>query len=156
MTRRDGMAPLPRHARVMARARVASAAAILLVAVAQSARADVQVQGDADQVRIAAHDATIAQVLAALGPAYNVRYRSAIPLDEAVSGTFSGPLGRVIARVLEGYSYTVARKQDALEVVVIGKRGVREVPAASPAPPRPPSLTQQWRSPLGPAPAQKP
>jgi hypothetical protein len=130
---------------------------ILLVASLTCARADVRVQGNVASVRIDANQSRVSDVLAALGSTFNVRYRTAIHLNEAISGTFTGSLRGVIARLLEGFNYVVKTERDATEIVVLGKRGDRAIINAAPQAPASKSLAAQWRSPIGmPASAQKP
>lgn len=90
----------------------------------------VQLQGDADVVRVEARDATIAVVLAAIATAYHVQYRSSTVLDEPISGTYSGSLSRVMGRLLADYDYVIKRDSSGLQVIIVAKRGARAVPAA--------------------------
>jgi hypothetical protein len=83
-----------------------------------SARAEVSVQGTAADVRVEARDATVADILAALGQHFELRFRG-LPADRRVTGVFEGPLRRVISRVLEGCDYVIQRKGDAIEVLVL-------------------------------------
>jgi hypothetical protein len=80
------------------------------------------IEGDATALRVEVRQTTIADVLSALAR-FNIRYRSSTGLDEVLDGTYAGPLGQVVGRLLNGYDY--AAKQDGLklEVTVFGKRG---------------------------------
>jgi|SRR5580700_4419892 hypothetical protein len=80
------------------------------------------IEGDATALRVEVRQTTIADVLSALAR-FNIRYRSSTGLNEVLDGTYAGPLGRVVGRLLNGYDY--AAKQDGLnlEVTVFGKRG---------------------------------
>jgi len=114
-----------RFARAALRCRRACAAAALVTAVvailpAYSARAEVRVTGTAEAVRIEARDATVADVLSALGAGVGLQYRSGAPLERQVSGTFAGSLRRVLARVLEGYDFVLKERSGTPEVVIIG------------------------------------
>jgi hypothetical protein len=105
-----------------------AAAALLLVATvgaaATSARADASVKGDMRAVRLHASHASVSEALSALGATFNLRYRTSIPLDRNVDGTYSGRLDEVIARLLEGYNYYVVYKNEGgVEVVVLGTHG---------------------------------
>ena len=121
---------------------------ILLAASLTCARADVRVQGDVAAVRIDANQSRVSDVLAALGSRFNVRYRTSIPLNETISGTFTGPLRGVIARLLESFNYVIKTERDATEIVVLGKRGDRAIINAAPQAPASKSLAAQWRSPI--------
>lgn len=90
----------------------------------------VRLQGSAESLQLEARDSTIAAVLAAMGRAFAVRYRSSILLDDAISGTYVGSLGRVIGRVLARYDYTIKHQDYAVEVSILGKHGEQALPAA--------------------------
>jgi hypothetical protein len=76
------------------------------------------VQGPVDDVHVEAYGATVAEILAALGEHYAVRYRGA-PGSGGVMATFGGPLRRVLVRVLKGNNYVIKGAGDELEVVVV-------------------------------------
>jgi hypothetical protein len=88
--------------------------------IASAAHAEVRVSGAADAVTIETQEATLDQVLAALRTSFGFRYRSAGTLNGVISGTYSGSLSRVIARLLEGHSYVIQSSQNNLEVVIFG------------------------------------
>ena len=96
---------------------------------AQAGRAEILVQGDATDVRLEATQAPVDEILVALGKTYNVRYRTTIALDRPITGTYSGPLSRVIARVLEGYDYVARVTSDGVDIPYIRTRG--SVPPAT-------------------------
>ena len=110
-------------------------AGLLLAALhCNSARAEIRVQGQADDVLVEAHDATVADILAALGKRFALRYRGTTGSD-GVTATFEGPLRRVVARVLAGYNYVIADHRDGMEVIVLSAEGAHAVPAPAFAPP---------------------
>ena len=80
------------------------------------------IEGDATALRVEVRQTTIADVLSALGR-FNIRYRSSTGLDEVLDGTYAGPLGQVVGRLLNGYDYAAKRDGLNLEVTVFGKRG---------------------------------
>ncbi len=114
--------------------------------IATSSRAEVRVEGTVAELRITTTDKdAIADVLAALKATFNIDYRAAIRLDATARSTYSGSLRQVIANVLDGYSYVIRKQHDAVEVIVIGRKG--EHPASvqsSPAPSRK-GIVSQWR-----------
>jgi len=59
------------------------------------AGAEIRVQGSADEVRVEARGATVAEILAALGEHYAVRYRGT-PVGSDLTATFEGPLRRAL------------------------------------------------------------
>lgn len=102
---------------------VGLAAACLLLLASQPGRAEVLLEGNAAAVRLEATQATVDEILAALGRTYNVRYRTTLALDRAITATYSGPLAQVIARVLEGYDYVARTSPDAIEIAYVCPRG---------------------------------
>jgi hypothetical protein len=105
---------------------------------ATSVRAEVRVQGQAGDVRIEAHNATVDEILAALRERFALRYRSSAGSD-SVTATFEGPLRRVLARVLEGHNYVIEPRGDGLEVVVLGAASSHAEPAPVFTPPTHPA-----------------
>ena len=99
-----------------------------------SLRAEVRVQGQAGDVRVEAHGATVAEILAALGERFALRYRGTTGSD-GVTATFDGSLRYVVGRVLDGYNYFIETRGDGLEVVVLGAASSHAVPAPLYAPP---------------------
>jgi hypothetical protein len=94
----------------------------------------VRLQGSAESLRLEVHGGTIGAVLAAMGRAFNVHYRSSTALDDDVSGTYAGSLSRVIGRLLDGYDYAIKHDGSALEVAVFGRsRGIAGAVPPSPA-----------------------
>jgi len=120
------------------------------------AHAEIILEGPANALQIEMHDASIQEVLSALGANYGLRFSSATPLDRSVSGSFNGPLPRLVARLLDRYNYVVKSANGTLEVVVLGAHdgssAVRSVgfpaPSAGLAAPRPaPAAPVPRRSP---------
>ena len=105
-------------------------------------RAEVSVQGEARDVRVEARDATVAEILAALGERFAVRYHGTAG-SGAVNGTFEGPLRRVVARVIEGYNYVIQARGNGLDVYVLSTQSRYAVPAPVSAPPTVPSRRQR-------------
>ena len=94
---------------------------------AQSAHAEVRVSGGADAVVIETRGASLEEVLKALQGSVKFRYHSTGALDDVVSGTYSGPLRRVITRLLEGHNYVFRNFSNNLEVVILGSSGSAQV-----------------------------
>jgi hypothetical protein len=105
-------------------------AACLVLLAAGPARAEILLEGDAASVRLEVTQAPIGEILAAFGERYGVRYRALIPLDRPVTGSYSGALPRVIARVLEGYDYVARISPGAIDIAYIRTRG-GALPAAT-------------------------
>src|SRR5262245_5275657 len=98
---------------------------------ASIAYAEVHVEEDRGAIRVTTNQDAIADVLSVLAATFNVKYRSAIPLDAAASTTYAGSLRQVISHLLGGYDYVIKTDQETTEIVVFGKSG--EVPASPPA-----------------------
>ena len=94
---------------------------------AQYAHAEVRVSGGADAVVIETRGASLEEVLKALQGSFKFRYRSSGALDDVVSGTYSGPLRRVITRLLEGRNYVFQNSPNYLDVVIIDASGPGQV-----------------------------
>jgi len=98
--------------------------AITLGASASPLRAAVSVDGDSASVHLEASNAPLSEVLSALETAFQIRHRTSVPLDQAISGTFRGPLRRVLSRVLDGFNYYVANTAEGrMEITVVGRPG---------------------------------
>jgi hypothetical protein len=98
------------------------------------ASAEVHVEGSPAVVRVSSSRDTISDVLSALAATFNVRYRTAIPLDAAADATYSGSLQQVISRLLDGYNYLVKTADSkTTEIVVFGRRGKVVGPSKAPA-----------------------
>ena len=106
--------------------------ALALGAGAAGASTQVSVGGDRAVVQLEASNAPLAEVLSALESAFSIEYRTSVPLDQPISGTYRGPLRRVLSRLLDGYSYYVADTAEGrIEITVVGRIGARA--AAPPA-----------------------
>ncbi len=121
-----------------AKAIVLPIAGLLAAAVYGScARAEIRVQGPADDVRLEANGATVVEILAALGEHYPVRYRGT-PGSGGVIETFKGPLRRVLVRVLKGNDFVIKGGSDGFEVIVMSRE-----PSAAASPVVPVSLVRR-------------
>lgn len=96
----------------------------LIAGATAAARADTSLDGPAESIQVALADASVQEILIALKANYDVRFRSAVPLDRRMTGSFRAPLPRVVARVLDGYDYAIKSESGAIEVVVFADRGV--------------------------------
>jgi hypothetical protein len=131
--------------------RVPIALAALLLALAMGAtpvRSAVDVEGDATAVQVVARQAQISEVLVALSARFAMRYDTMINLDSVIDGTYRGPLGHVLARVLSGYNYVVSTREGRIEVIVVERVGSPPVAVAPTQTALPPNTNPaaQWRS----------
>jgi hypothetical protein len=128
MTSIKSLAPCTRRNSRRLQVRGVMALAAMLAIAPTSLLAEAQVQGSAEAVRIETQNSSIEEVLAALGNAFDVRYRSSANLAKQLSGTYEGSLQRVVARVLEGYDFVLRNNKGKIEITVLGTRN-----AAAPA-----------------------
>jgi hypothetical protein len=103
--------------------------------------AEVQVRGSHQAVSVKAQNASVEEVLSAMGNAFSVRYQSSINLQQEITGTYEGSLYRVLGRILDSYNFVVKTSEAGTEITILGKRN--PLPAtASEAPKFPfPSLS---------------
>ncbi len=111
------------------------AAALLAALQGTCLAAEIRVLGSVvGDVRVEARDATVAEILAALGKHFALHYRGT-PGNAAVTATFEGPLRHVVARVLGGYNYVIKSRDDGLDVLVLSTGSPYAVVAPTIAPP---------------------
>jgi hypothetical protein len=118
-------------------------AAALACGFATGAAAEVRIDGTT-ALHVTTGRDSIAAVLTAFGTSHKLRYRAAVPLDAAANAVYSGSLGEVLTRLLDGYNFIVKRDQDGIEVVVLGRRGDIAI-SAPPSPSPAKGVTSRWR-----------
>jgi hypothetical protein len=106
----------------------------LVVLSSPATNAETRLTGQVDAIRMEARDASIEDVLAALGATYGLRFSTQTPLGAHITGTFTGPLLKVVAQVLNGYDYVSKSTNGAVEVAVVGAQQAVPSPATLPAP----------------------
>jgi hypothetical protein len=124
--------------------RLVPAIVLTVLLAAGPAAAEVGVTGQPDAVSIEVRDATVEDVLVALGQSFGLQHRSAAPLARPISGTYKGSLSQVLRRVLDGYDFILKTGAEKLEVVVIGapaSDGQATAAVASPLPVAPLAAT---------------
>lgn len=137
--------------RATVRQQLSAALALALTCglLARMTRAEVHIEGTPAAVRVTTGQDTIADVLSVIGATFDVKYRTEIPLDAAAHRTYSGSLGHVISRLLDGYSYVIKNEREATEIFIFGKRGETSIlpTEALPPPKAPPpkGIVSQWR-----------
>jgi hypothetical protein len=114
-----------------------AAAILILLFTLGTASADVRIQGAFHAIRVEARDATVAEVLAALGETFDFEYLETPGLDRPINGAFEGTLVQVLTRVLERYDYVVKSSRDGdIEVIHVGARASNSSLPGSAKPPR--------------------
>ena len=93
---------------------------IVMQALSMSARAEIQITGESDAIKVEAKEASVEEVLIALNKAYGLQYRSSANLSRSVSGTFAGSLQQVVSRVLllQGYDFIAETSANGTMVAV--------------------------------------
>jgi hypothetical protein len=105
----------------------------------QSAGAEVSISGTPGAVRVEARQASVDEVLRALQTSFKLEYSASGAIGGVISGTYSGSLPRVIARILDGRNYIMHGSADDLQVRLLTtgtsavKPTVRVAPAQSAA-----------------------
>lgn len=101
------------------------------IAFAGAARAETRLGGDRSALTLAASNASVEEVLKALGDRFALRYRADVPLERRLNGNYSGSLHRLLADVLTGYDYIVVwSNAEQTEVIVLGTAGSTPAPGA--------------------------
>jgi hypothetical protein len=113
--------------------------------------AEAQIQGSPEAVRIETQNTSIEEVLAALGNAFELRYRSSAKLGKQLSGIYEGSLQRVVTRMLEGYDFVLRSNKGKIEITVLGTRNAGPAVASSAS-----NSSKAAPSPSTPAPAAAP
>jgi hypothetical protein len=111
------------------------------------AHAEVRLEGDSVRMRLEAHGAPVAQVLSELSDKLNLRYRLLNPSQATIDGIFSGSLEAVLGQVLTRFNYIVKKEDQGIEIIVIGQRGDRAIPA-QPLSQSPIGPAAEWRAKL--------
>jgi hypothetical protein len=132
----------------------ATLSAVFLQALPVPACADVRVSGEAEALKIEASNASLEEVLAALGRSCGLQYRYPADFSHSVSGTFAGSLRQVLSRLLQGTNFVVESSASGTKVVIYDLHSapggsINLVPPAPViTPPRPPPAWRPvpWRS----------
>jgi len=115
------------------RTRVCCAAAAFVCAMLAggAAGAETALEGSRQALNLTASNASLEDVLKLLDDKFAVHFRSGVPLERRLNGTYSGSLRRLLADVLVGYDYIVVWGEDGqTEVIVLGSAGSTPVTMA--------------------------
>jgi hypothetical protein len=96
--------------------------------------AEVRVQAAGDNLTIQANNATVAEVLAGLESALNIKIRIRGSAPQIITGSYSGPMQRVLPRLLTGVNYIVTSGADGINIIVVGANTVRSTGRAVESP----------------------
>ena len=128
---------------------------LVLLAPASALAGTVTVEGTANEIAVAVQDASLDDVMGQIGRAqgFEVERASGEP-GAAISGRFTGPVGEVMANILQNESYLIensaAAKAGIARIVLLGPAGKSETVApaavaanAGAAAPRPQPLPRE-------------
>jgi len=93
--------------------------AVLLGASLAPAGAGTVVLGRLDALQLRAEHASTGEALAALAASFKLTYRLPPNVNRDLNGLYSGSLGTVLARILDGTDYYVKNFDDRVEVIVL-------------------------------------
>lgn len=88
-----------------------------------AARAEYQIEGGAEDLRVEATQTPIEEIFSALSAIYGVSIQASVLPDQPVTGVYTGPLQRVVAQLLERYDYVLAVSPEKIEITFLGARG---------------------------------
>ena len=94
--------------------------AALIQAFAQPVSAEVRVTGQAGVLTVEAHEASVEEVMVALRTSLNLQIHTSGVPNHVITGTYTGSLQRVVARLLDGQNYVMRSFTDHVEIVVFG------------------------------------
>ena len=97
------------------------------------AQAASEVQGKPTDMRLLVDNASNQEVLQALSTSFGLTYSLPQNVGRNLTGTYSGSLRQVLARILDGTDYILTVSDGAFEVVVLG----HPAPPKSPLPTNP-------------------
>jgi type II secretory pathway component GspD/PulD (secretin) len=89
------------------------------------ARASVHVSGSRDAVTVQAKNASLEEIIAAINSTLNLKV-SVVPVVQIpITGTYSGPVRRVFARMLAGHDFVLNSSGDRLKIILATHGGNR-------------------------------
>lgn len=86
------------------------------------ASAETTVSGTSDAVRLEASNATLDEILSALGGRFGLAYQKAAPLDRRIDGIYEGQIASVLKRLLKSHDFVLRSENESLSLLVIGER----------------------------------
>jgi hypothetical protein len=95
--------------------------------------AGVKISSDAGTVVVDAQNASIEEIFEALSRQYDLRYRSSANLQTKITGTYEGPLRRVVKRILGTRDFIIKVGASLVDVTVLGEAGTIPTIAQAPA-----------------------
>jgi hypothetical protein len=93
---------------------------IIGASVPATSQGKINIEGTLTAVRVTTAQDTVSDVLAAFCATLNVRYRTLVPLNRVISGTYTGTAAQVIKRLLEEQDYVMRNDDEMIELTVYG------------------------------------
>ena len=105
---------------------------LLLLSVAYTcASAEVRASGNANNIVLQARSATMPEILDGLGSALHIKITLTGSTPRQITGDYSGPLRRVLSRLLYGDNYIVSSQADGLVITIVGSSSERSITVAA-------------------------
>jgi hypothetical protein len=98
-------------------AHIALAICIGCCGVVRSANAEVRVSGTANNLTLEMQEASLEEILQALGGSFNLQSHGTMGANHPISGTYSGSLEHALAKLLDGHNYIIRRSAGGLELM---------------------------------------
>jgi hypothetical protein len=134
-----------RHAGLGKRGCLLGAVTAIACGLTTAVSAEVHVEGNLSALRLTAGGDALSDVLSAFGRLSSpVTTRTSVPLNDEISGAYSGSLSRVVSRLLDGYNYVIKQDSGVTEIIVFGRRGEAAVAPRALAPAARNALSR-WR-----------
>lgn len=92
---------------------------LLLCNVGCYANAEVRASGSVQNVLLQTHDATMPEVLAGLQSALHLTFTLTGSTPQTFTGVYSGPVRRVLSRLLDGSDYLIGTRQNEIVITII-------------------------------------
>ena len=105
--------------------------AFAVVAGQAPAKAASEVQGDPNDMRLLVENASTEEALQALAGSFGLVYSLPANSGRTLTGTYSGTLRQVLARILDRTDYILKVSDGTVEVVVLGPSGGSSVVSVS-------------------------
>ena len=98
------------------------AALCALIAASTPARAEFQIEGGPENVRLEASQASMEEVFSALSAVYGIEITAAAVPDQTVTGIYAGALPRVISQLLGRYDFVLSVSPEKIDIAFLGAR----------------------------------
>ena len=112
---------------------LAAAASFVLVCIHSSVSAEVRVSGTPDRLVLQVRHASLPEILHDLQSASRLEIRLTGAPERQFTGTYTGSLRHVLARLLAGVDYVVNPAPGGLRIKIVGRSATRPVIAAEAA-----------------------